>query len=303
MLQVDNREISTSGKILKTAKLRHEWFDSLENPLGTIEKLRNMSSGADLFTFVPETCDTEACYPFYHEPVAISVLTIKNYDTWWDDIHYKTRNKVRRGRKGVTLRLVELDEELAKGVSAIYNESPIRQGRKFVHYGQTPSEVMDELRSFFDRSYLIGAYYEGELIGFMKLIQGKNVLRTVHFIASLNHREKPVMDALIAEAVALCDKNGVSHLHYGSWAEGGIGVFREKHGFVRLELPRYYVPLSRRGWVMLKLKLHRPIRERLPKSWKERMTALRAKWNSFRHQPARSLTGEMREGMGESSAG
>jgi hypothetical protein len=125
----------------------------------------------------------------------------------------------------------------------------------------------------------------------------------VHFIASLNHREKPVMDALIAEAVALCDKNKLAHLHYGSWTEGGIGVFRQKHGFVRLELPRYYVPFTWRGWLMLKLNLHRPLRDRLPRSWKERMTSARAKWNSlWHHRPTRTLTAEMREGMSEGGA-
>jgi len=303
MLYIDNHEIAIKGRFPKIAKLRHEWFESLSDPPATIEKLRAVGASADIFTFVPETCEGWPVYPYYCENTGIAVLKIKDYDNWWDGLHYKTRNKVRRGRKsGVTLRQAKLDEEFAQGVEAIYNESPIRQGRKFIHYGQTAASIMEELTSFSDRTYLIGAYYGNELIGFMKLIQGNNVLRTVHFIAKLSHREKPVMDALIAEAVALCDKNKTSHLQYGSWADGGIGVFREKHGFVKLEVPRYYVPLNLRGQVLLQAGLHRPVQDRLPKSWRETMMGIRSRWNSFRHESSRSAPNrEIAERINEES--
>jgi hypothetical protein len=121
----------------------------------------------------------------------------------------------------------------------------------------------------------------------MKLLPRKNVLRTIHIIAKINHRDKCVMDALIGRAVEICDQRKLGHLHYGSWTDGGVGEFRSKHGFQKVEVPRYFVPLTLRGQVMLKLKLHRPLRERLPKSWIRPLVDLRTKINSMKYKPAK----------------
>ena len=114
-------------------------------------------------------------------------------------------------------------------------------------------------------------------------------MRTIHIIAKISHRDKCVMDALIAKAVELCDQKKVEHLHYGSWSDGGVGDFRAKHGFKRVEVPRYFVPLTMRGELMLKLNLHRPIRNRLPQSWVGPLLDLRTKWNSVWYRPAKQL--------------
>ena len=135
------------------------------------------------------------------------------------------------------------------------------------HYGKKAPAIKAELTSFMDRCYLVGAYFNGELIGFMKLFQGENILRTVHIIGKLSYRDKCVMDALIAKAVEVCNQKGVQHLQYGSWTDGGVGTFRIKHGFQKVDVPRYFVPLTAWGALMLKLNMHRRLRERLPQSW------------------------------------
>lgn len=266
------------------AKLRHEWCDFFEDPPASIQKLRQ-SATIDVFTFISEIGTESAAYPYQKENTGMAVLTIKNYEHWWTEVlDFKVRNKVRKSAKsGVELRMVSLNDDFVRGVESIYNESPIRQGRKFFHYGKGFDAIKEELSSFSDRTCLVGAYFQGELIGFMKLFEGKDVLRTIHIIAKLSHREKPVMDGLIAKAVELCEQKKIQHLHYGSWTDGGVGVFRVKHGFVQMDVPRYYVPLNWRGGLMLKLNLHRPMRNRLPKSWVEFMLKVRTKWNSFKH--------------------
>ena len=280
------KEISVKGRVFTTARLRYEWSEYLEDPVGMIQALRQGPTIADLFTFVTEVFDDHPDYSFPKEPECLSVLTIKDYESWWNGIGFKVRNKIRKPAKcGVELRMVQLDDDFVKGVDDIYNESPVRQNRKFVHYRQGLAITRKELHAFSDRAYLVGAYHGAELIGFMKLLRTKNVLRTVHIIAKLAHREIPVMDALIAKGVELCDQNKIKHLLYGSWTDGGLGDFRLKHGFVRVEVPRYFVPLNQRGRLMLRLSLHRPLRERLPKSWVEFFKGLRARWNSFR-QPS-----------------
>lgn len=289
---IANKEISVAGRMFRTAKLRHEWCDFFAEPLDAIREMRSGRSVADLLTFVEDICDERKKYPFQMEMAALAVLPVTTYRKWWDEMGFKARNKVRKGQKsGVDFRIVQLDDDFAKGVESIYNETPVKQGRKFYHYGKGAAEIKEELSSFLDRCVIVGAYYENELVGFMKCFVGKNVLRTIHIIAKVSHRDKCVMDALIAKGVEICDQKQLQNFQYGSWTDGGIGDFRTKHGFARVEVPRYFAPLTLRGKFMLKFKLYRPIRQRLPDGWVGPLVGLRAKWNSIRYKPAKELVG------------
>jgi hypothetical protein len=284
------KEISVSGKLFRTARLRHEWCDFLDEVPDALQQIKHSRVAADLFTFVEDIGEEHGDHCCYTEPAALAVLPVASFQKWWDEIGFKARNKVRKWQKcGVELREVQLDDDFARGVEAIYNETPVRQGRSFYHYGKMAAEIRVELSSFLDRCIFIGAYHQGELIGFMKLLPRKNVLRTIHIIAKISHRDKCVMDALIGRAVEICDQRKIGHLHYGSWADGGVGDFRAKHGFKRVEVPRYFLPLNLRGRMMLKFKLHHPIRERLPERWIGPLKGLRTRLNSMKHRPAKGL--------------
>jgi hypothetical protein len=288
-MQIDNTEISLNGKFFRIAKLYHEWFEFLDEPAALVEKMKKNKPIPDLFTFVQETHVPRPEFPFHRETAFASVLTIKSFDDWWDNLHFKARNKARKAQKtGVEIHETELNEVFIRGVEKVYNESPLRQGRKFTHYGKSFDQIKEDLSSFKDKSIFIGAYFNGELIGFMKLFQGNGILRTIHIIATIAHRDKCVMDALIARAVKLCDEKGVSYLHYGDWTSRGLGAFRTKYNFQPQECPRYFVPLTARGKFMLNFRLYRPLRERLPQSWVDRLIALRNQWNAMRYGATRS---------------
>lgn len=285
------KEISIAGRLLKTARLRHEWFEFLEDPPITIHKIRQSLPCADLFTFLQDIDEKQYQYGFHMELNSASILPITTHEDWWKDIDFKVRNKIRKSQKsGVELRPTTLNDEFAKGVESIYNESRFRQGRKFLHYGKTFTVIKEDLSSFPDRALFIGAYYQSELIGFMKLFEGKNVLRTVHIIAKLGHRDKPVMDALIAKAVEICDQKQIHYLHYGSWTTGGLGAFRMKHGFKRFDVPRYFVPLTIRGELMLKLKLHHRFKDHLPDRLLDALLALRRECVALRDRAVKGFT-------------
>lgn len=279
------KEVVVRGRILKTAALRHEWCDFLEYAPRDIERLLERGLTADLFTFVEDIGTNPDGYDYHHEMVSVAVLPVTTFEKWWDDIGFKPRNKIRKAQKsGVEVRVVELDDEFAKGVEAIYNESPVRQGRKFYHYGKKADAIKAELTSFQDQSILVGAYFREELIGFMKLFPGAHVLRTIHIIAKLSHREKCAMDILISKAVELCAERKLNYVQYGSWTDGGVGAFRGKHGFEPLTLKRYYVPLTWRGHLLLQLQFHRPMRDRIPASLLGHVLALRNTWTKLRYK-------------------
>ena len=282
---VDDIELRVSGWPCRTARLRHEWCQFVDDPVPFIDELTRGPSLADIFTFVPELYADSPVYPFHRESASAAVLSISTFRDWWDGIGFKARNKIRKAQKsGVELRMADLnDDHFVKGIETIYNESPIRQGKRFWHYGKRFDAIREELSSFVDRAFFLGAYYQSELIGFAKLVEGAQVLRTVHIIARLDKRDKPVMDLLISKSVELCDSRGISHLQYGSWSRGGLGAFKLKHGFDRVEVPRYFVPLNSWGRLLLRLSLHRPIRDFVPDACMDRLIALRSRWNSVRH--------------------
>ncbi|HEY3760390.1 MAG TPA: hypothetical protein VGN23_01405 [Verrucomicrobiae bacterium] len=281
---ISDTEIAVSGKFFRVARLRHEWFDFLEDPMLFIETLRSGKPVADLFTYLQESHIEQPDYPYYREMMGASVLTIQSFDDWWSNLHFKARNKARKAEKcGVEIRTVTLDDDFVRGVEKIYSESPLRQGRRFTHYGKDFATIKKDLSSFLDESVFVGAYHKGRLIGFMKLFLGNGIIRIIHIIATLEDRDTCAMDALIARAVKICDEKKFAYLHYGDWASRGLGAFRAKYDFQRQECPRYFVPLTALGRFMLGLRLHRPLRERLPQPWADRLVSIRNHWNAVRY--------------------
>jgi hypothetical protein len=287
---IGKTELSVSGRILKIAKLRHEWFEFLDDPVAFVAAAKR-ARVADILTFLQEAHDERPAFPFHKEVARASVLTFNTFDEWWNGLHFKARNKARKVQKtGVELRPAKLDDDFVRGVEKIYNESPFRQGRKFTHYGKSFATIKEDLCSFPECTFFIGAYHKDRLIGFMKLFEGDRILRTVHIIATFEHRDKCVMDALIAKGVEIASQKGISHFHYGDWAYRGLGVFRIKFGFERHDCPRYFVPLTAFGKLALQWTFHRPFKERLPQIWIDHYANAREKWNSWRHGTAKIAT-------------
>jgi hypothetical protein len=280
---IGKTELSVSGRVLKIAKLRHEWFEYLDDPVAFIQEAKQ-ARVADILTFLQEAPVERPMFPFQSEPASASVLVFKSFEDWWKNLNFKARNKARKAQKsGVELRPAKLDDEFVRGVEIIYNEAPLRQGRKFAHYGKDFATIKNDLSSFPDCTLFIGAYHENRLIGFMKLFEGNKILRTIHIIATFADRDKCAMDALIAKAVEIASGKNIFHLHYGDWAQNGLGAFREKFGFERHDCPRYFVPLNWRGKLALKAGLHRPWRERVPPKLRARLVGARNHWNAWRH--------------------
>src|SRR4051794_22381999 len=115
------KEVTVTGKLFRTARLRHEWCDFVEDPAEAIRGLRRTRAFVDLFTFVNEVGSENARYRFYNELVDLAILPVTTYQEWWDGIGFKTRNKLRKGQKsGVDIRVAALNDDFARGVEAIY---------------------------------------------------------------------------------------------------------------------------------------------------------------------------------------
>lgn len=284
---VDNQEVRLKGRLVRVAGLEAEKYKYLDNPAPMIEGLRNSRVRVDIFTFIQRPPDTTPKYLYPMEWDNLAVLPISTFEDWWDrQIGFKARNKAKQAvKKGVVIRETAFDYDLVKGIWEIYNECPVRQGRRFTHYGKSLEMVYREEATFLDSSMFLGAYWEGKLIGFIKLVFDETRTRAglMNIISMVRHRDKAPTNGLIAQAVRSCAEHNISYLVYSNFAYGdtqksSITDFKERNGFKRVDIPRYYVPLTRLGLTALRLRLHHRLTDHLPPSIVTGLRHLREKW-------------------------
>jgi hypothetical protein len=276
-------QLSFAGRFLRIAKIEGEFFVDFDDPYPVVENLRR-SKKADIFSFIRPTGGKSTEYQYPYESDSIAVVCLSTYDHWWTkQINDKTRNMVRKAKKaGVEIRRVQFDDELIKGIKRIYDEVKVKQGKPNKHYGKSLETLKLEHSSFLDRSEFTGAFLLGELIGFSKVTFTKNRGVLMNIAGFNSHRDKAPSNALLAKAVESCAERSIPYLQYGVWSKRGLGNFKKHHAFERLDIPRYFVPLSVKGRIALALKLHRSFKEYIPESVMDLGIELRSRWQSYK---------------------
>ena len=61
--------------------------------------------------------------------------------------------------------------------------APVRGGRRFWHFGKDVETVRRGLATYLDRSEFIGAYWNEELIGFIKMVYVDQLATLMHIIS------------------------------------------------------------------------------------------------------------------------
>jgi hypothetical protein len=290
-LKFDNRELRTARRLCRIARLDADDYKFLDNPEPVLSELRRCKLGIDLFTFLQKLPDTSPKYPYPLEMDNLAVLPVSTFDNWWtNQIGFKARNKAKQAaKKGIVVREVPLDDALVSGIWQIYNECPVRQGRLFPHYGKDLETVRKMSGTFLDSSVFIGAFDGERLIGFIKLTMDDSQTQAgiMHIVSLLEQRDKAPTNALVAQAVRSCADRGICHLVYSNFAYGkkvqsSLSDFKERNGFQRVDLPRYYVPLTAWGSLAFKLGLHRSLLDMVPESVGAKLREARTAW--YRHK-------------------
>src|SRR5215472_5107731 len=295
-MNINGREIIVRGRLLKIAGLDGEKYRFLEDPEPVLAGLRRSGARADLFTFTQRLPETTPKYAYPFEWDNFAALPISTFDDWWmNQLGFKGRNKAKQAeKKGVQLREAVFDDDLVRGIWEIYNECPVRQGKPFHHYGKDLATVRKISDTFLDSSIFIGAYLGDRLIGFAKLTVDESGTQAglMHIIAMVQHRDKAPTNALIVQAVRSCADRKIPYLVYSSFAYGAkerdsLSDFKERMGFQRIDVPRYYVPLTPLGEMAFRLGLHRKLSERVPETLLVKLRELR---NSWYNRKLRSVT-------------
>jgi len=290
-LQVCGKEIRIDGKLIRIAFIDGEGYEFLKDPEVVLKSLRDSGARIDLFTFIQELSDTTPRYSYPLEWDNMAALRVSTFDDWMmKQIDFRVRNKVRKAAKnGVLVREVPYDEAFVQGISAIYNESPVRQGKPFWHYGKDIEAVRRMNGTFMDRSIFIGAFFESSLIGFVKLVtdEEKGQAGLMQIVSMIQHRDKAPTNALVAQAVRSCAERGISYLWYANMSYGkkqndALAEFKRHNGFQKVDLPRYYVPLTLAGQVALRLGLHHGLTDWIPEPVAAAYRKIRAQWYARR---------------------
>ncbi len=283
-MKICGRDILLKGRLIRTARIDGEKYEFPEDPEVMLEGLRKSGMRIDLFTFLQRVQDTKPKYTYPMEWDNLAVLPITTFDHWWNEqIRSYPRNRARQAEKrGVVLREVPLNDDLLQGICSIYNEVPVRQGRPFPHYGMTLEKARGYAGTFADRSIWIGAYLKETLIGFVKLVtdEQRTLACLVHILSMAAHKDKAPTNALIARSVQACADRGISHLVYENFTYGkkegdSLSHFKEVNGFQRVDVPRYYVPLTPMGWASYRLGFHHRLIDRIPESIAGRLRSWR----------------------------
>ncbi len=271
--EVAGRKVMVKGGRVKLASVFDEELTEGElvaNPENFIALFKQSGLKADVFTFFQRVPEVQARFKFPIEWENYAVVPVTTFEAWWDKLPQEARKNARRAAKrGVEVKSVPFDDELARGIHKICNETPVRQGRPFWHYGKDVATIKKEHATYVERAEFVGAYFEGELIGFIKMVYVDKLAYIMAILCLNAHYDKRPMNALLAKAMEVCAQKQVGYFVYGNYVYGNkkdssLVEFKRRNGFEQADYPRYYIPLTFKGQIFVALKLYRGVSGLLP---------------------------------------
>jgi len=300
-IRVSNVVLVVTGKLLKIAQIHDEvWLESqsLPDPLEIIKRLRSMRNRPDVFTFAQRLPDVMPHYPYLFEWENVAAVTTESYSSWFKtSVKRSVRKDIRKSqREGIVAEVVTFDDQLVEGITSIYNEVKVRQGRQFWHHGKTFAEVKRENGTYLERSIFIGAYWNEELVGFIKIVFDQEVANMMQILSKIAYLPKRPNNALLSKAIEVCESRHAKYLTYGAYTYGKkdqstLTDFKARNGFKKIEFPRYYVPLTAAGNLALKLGLHKGLQNLIPSRIRATLVDLRSNHYTWRANILRTLIG------------
>jgi len=276
-----------TGRWIRMAQVKDEELvegNAVEDPRQFIALLKASRLGADVLTFAERPPQLTPRHAYRLEWDNWAVVPITTFQEWWNSLPQESRKNVRRaGRRGVVVRSVPFTDELVAGIVRIYNETGVRQGKRFWHFGKDFESVKRVNETYLERSEFIGAFLGDELIGFVKIVHTDHVAMLMQILAMNGHQDKRPMNALLAHTVETCIRRKASLLvygqyHYGNKRDSSLAEFKRRNGFEEMRFPRYYVPLTAKGTLAMMLGLHRGVGGLLPSRALEFLLKCRARF-------------------------
>ncbi|HSY18940.1 MAG TPA: hypothetical protein VK815_11425 [Candidatus Acidoferrales bacterium] len=261
------------------------------DPAKFVEELKRSGLKADVLSFFQRPPDVVPKFPYHHDMDNYAAIDTTNYEAWWNSLSQETRRNSRlAAKRGVEVKIVMFDDELARGIHKLCNESPVRQGKPFWHYGKDFEVIKRDHATLLDRSFFVAAYLQGELIGFIKFVQVDQIGFLLHNLAFASHNDKRPSNAMVAKAVELCSQKGLKYfVHdkftYGNKTDSTLREFKRRNGYTQVDFPRYYIPLTLKGRIYVGLRLYRGVIGLLPRPVLSCLLTVRGWFNRSKAKP------------------
>jgi hypothetical protein len=287
-VRIHDKTVVVTGKWIRIAAVHDEdWLKGqvIDDPERFIDNLKEASLSADVFTFAQKVPDTKPRYKYHMDWDNVAAIPITSYSDWWEHVSTDMRKDVKRAdKREVVVKVAEFDDELVRGIMEIHNDTPVRQGGYFSHYGKGFDTVRREYSTYLENSDYVAAYCKTELIGLIKVVYVGELACYMQILSKPSHYDKRPTNALIAKTVELAEKKGKTYLTYGKYDYGNkkkssLVDFKHRNGFERIFFPRYYVPLTLRGKLIIKFKLHLGLHGILPSNLISFLVAMRSIFN------------------------
>jgi len=288
--------VVVTGRRLKMAAIEDEiWLEGelIKDPAAFVSALKASGLKFDWFTFAQKFTDIKPHYRYHYDWDNMAAIPLNGWEEWWEKrVSHDLRKDVKRSEKrGLVVKSAPFDDDFVRGISGIYNEARVRQGRHFWHYGKDFAAVKAENSTFIERSEFVGAYVESELVGFIKLVYTDGAARMMQILSKEAHQDKRPTNALIAKAVEIACERGCTYLTYGKYTydnkkNSSIVQFKRRNGFEEILFPRYAIPFTAKGKAAIAAGLHLGIKRLIPEWLMYRLLDARAKVRAWRNPEA-----------------
>ena len=135
----EKTRLDVSGRLFRVGAIRDEfWHDpkNIPEPANVVARLAGVAGRVDVFSFGRGLYPTTRSYGYRHSLVNLAVASFDSYNSWRKQINKGAKSALKSALKsGVRTQLVPYDDDLVKQIHAIYNETPCRHGKMFLHYG------------------------------------------------------------------------------------------------------------------------------------------------------------------------
>jgi len=206
------------------------------------------------------------------EPIAAQ--RVSSHDDWANRVGKKTRNLVRKAERTLGWWLWESPEEsdhdldqLAGIIHKIYNETPTRQGMRFPHYGKTEDSIRANIATGVGE-YVTVHEKAGPAVGFAHLIAHDKTCMLEEFLSLQSAYSQAPNNLLLSAVVQRCEETGWKYVTYGRIGTGthpSLDRFKKSNGFTQWNCVRGAIGFNAKGWLAVKLGLHLPVQDRIPR--------------------------------------
>ncbi len=224
-VRVGGVTVISTGQFLRIGEIFDEYWlprELLPSYDLVIAELIKRGDRPDIFTFAQRVPDVGLAYNYYHDFDNYAVLSLPIYDEWLQrKIPRTTRQNIRASAKrGIVVRVSAYHDDYVGGIMSIYNETPVRAGKRFWHFGKNFETVKAETGTYAERSTFLAAFRGQEMVGFLKIVWDVHTAGIMQILSKTSARPCRPNNALLAEAVRQCCLRNVGYLLYGNFDYG-----------------------------------------------------------------------------------